>query len=136
MTQAKIKTIKNNKSVNTFLNAVKDDQRRKDSKEILRIMKEVTGKKPYMWGDAIVGFGDYHYKYETGREGDFFIVGFSPRKNALTIYIMPGYQDFGDLMKKLGPHRTGKSCLYVKKLEDIHIPTLKKIITKGYKAMV
>ncbi len=98
-------------------------------------MIEVTGEKPAMWGTSIVGFGDYHYKYESGREGDFFITGFSPRKQNLTIYIMPGYRDYGSLMKKLGPHKLGRSCLYIRHLDDIHIPTLKKLIARGYTDM-
>jgi len=135
MAKAKLKTIKNKKSVSVFLNGISDKDKRRDAKKVLALMKEITGKKPAMWGSSIVGFDDYHYKYDSGREGDFFMVGFSPRKNNLTIYIMPGYRDHGPLLKKLGPHSLGKSCLYIKRLDDIHIPTLKKIITKGYKDM-
>jgi hypothetical protein len=127
------KTQKTKVSVFTFLNSISDESKRKDSKQLAKLMEEVTGEKPVMWGESIVGFGDWHYKYASGREGDFFAVGFSPRKDKLTLYIMPGYQDFGDLLEKLGPHKHGKSCLHIKRLSDIHIPTLKKIITKGYK---
>lgn len=133
MPSTKNKTTENKKSVSAFLNSIEDPQRRKDAKEVSRIMQKITGHKPAMWGPGIVGFDSYHYKYESGREGDFLAVGFSPRKNALTIYIMPGYQDFGDLLGKLGPHKIGKSCLYIKRLEDVHLPTLKKILQKGYR---
>ena len=130
-----MKTTKNKASVNEFIDSVDDPIRKRDAKTVLALMKEITGKRPTMWGTSIVGFDEYHYKYDSGREGDFFKVGFSPRKQNLTIYIMPGYQDFGALLKKLGPYKTGKSCLYIKNLDDIHLPTLKKIITKGYKDM-
>lgn len=133
MANAKNKTTLNKNSVSKFLNAIEDPQRRKDAKAVAKLMQEITGHKPAMWGSSIVGFDAYHYKYDSGREGDMCAVGFSPRKNALTLYIMPGYQDFGDLLEKLGPHKIGKSCLYLKKLDDVHLPTLKKIIKKGYK---
>lgn len=131
------KTKKNNQSVTAFLNAIEDPQKRKDAKTILKLMKEVTKEKPVMWGDSIVGFGTYHYKYASGQEGDWMITAFSPRKQNLTIYIMPGYNfpGYQDLLDKLGPHKTGKSCLYIKRLEDIHLPTLKKLIKRGYTDM-
>jgi len=135
MAKAELKTKKNKASVVGFLNAIKDDRRRKDCKKVLVIMKEVTKEKPKMWGTSIVGFGEYHYKYASGREGDWMIIGFSPRKLNLTVYIMPGYTDYDDLMKKLGPHKLGRSCLYIKNLDDIHLPTLRKLITRGYKDM-
>jgi len=135
MAKSELKTKKTKRSVTDFLNNISDSQRKKDSKIVLNLMKEVTGKKPVMWGSSIVGFGDYHYKYSSGREGDYFMVGLSPRKENLTIYIMPGYQDYGAMLKKLGPHKLGKSCLYIKKLEDVHLPTLRKIIARGYKDM-
>jgi hypothetical protein len=135
MAQAQIKTKKNAGSVVAFLNSIQDQQKRKDAKVLLVVMKSITKEKPVMWGSSMVGFGSYHYKYATGREGDWFIVGFSPRKEALTVYIMPGYKDYGSLLKTLGPHKLGKSCLYIKRLQDIHMPTLKKIITLGYKDM-
>ena len=129
---SKNKTQPNKQSVAAFLNSIENGQRRKDAKVVLKLMKEVTGEKPLMWGPAIVGFGSYHYKYASGREGDFLIVGLSPRKANLTVYIMPGYQDYSDLTDKLGKHKLGKSCLYIRKLEDIHIPTLKRLIKRGY----
>ncbi len=88
-----------------------------------------------MWGSSIVGFGNYHYKYESGREGDWFLTGFSPRKQNLTLYIMPGFAQYDELMKKLGKHKTGKSCLYIKSLEDINLPTLKQLIQQSVKHM-
>lgn len=135
MAQTKNKTIPNKKSVAAFLNSIEDPQRRKDAKAVAKLMKEITGEKAVMWGESIVGYGQYHYKYDSGREGDFLIVGFSPRKANLTIYIMPGYQDYSNLTAKLGPHKLGKSCLYIRKLENIHIPTLKKLIKRGYADM-
>jgi hypothetical protein len=135
MAKAKNKTTANKLSVSTFLNGIEDNQKRKDAKAIAKLMKEVTGENPVMWGKSIVGYGQYHYIYDSGREGDFLIIGFSPRKASLTIYIMPGYQNYGDLMKTLGPHKLGKSCLYIRKLENIHLPTLKKLIKRGYTDM-
>lgn len=123
-------------SVSAFLNDIKDVEMRKDAKAVVQIMKKITGKKPKMWGTSMIGFGTYTYKRSTGQEGEYFIVGLSPRAKNLTIYIMPGYQDFGDLLVKLGPHKKGKSCLYIKHLSDLHIPTLKKMITLGWKHML
>ncbi len=94
-------------------------------------MKEITGEEPTLWGDSIVGFGRYHYTYESGREGDWFLTGFSPRKQNLTLYIMAGFDDYDDLMNKLGKYKTGKSCLYVKKLQDIDLPILKQLIKQS-----
>lgn len=135
MTKVTLKTQKNKKSVSAFLGAIADPQKRKDAKAICKLIGAVTGEKPRMWGSSIVGFGEYHYKYATGREGDWMITGFSPRKQNLTIYIMPGYADYSSLLKTLGPHKLGKSCLYIKRLDDIHIPTLKKLIQRGYRDM-
>lgn len=134
---SKLKTQKNTASVTEFLNSVIDPVRKRDAQTVAKLMREVTGKRPKMWGSSIVGYGEYHYKYASGREGDWMMTGFSPRKAAISIYIMPGYQfdDMQDLLDKLGPHTTGKSCLYIKNLDDIHLPTLKKIIAKGYKHM-
>lgn len=100
-----------------------------------KLMGEITGEKPKMWGTAIVGFGNYHYKYASGREGDFLITGFSPRKQALTLYIMAGFSSYDSLMKKLGKYKTGKSCLYIKKLEDIDMKVLKQLISRSVKYM-
>ena len=126
---ADIKTKLNDGDVEAFLNSVENEKRRTDAFVVLEMMKELTGWEPKMWGNSLVGFGSYHYKYESGREGDFFKVGFSPRKQSLTIYIMPGFERYEELMAKLGKHKTGKSCLYINKLEDIDINVLKDLIT-------
>lgn len=130
------KTQPTKQSVSAFLNAIEDLERRKDCKTVAKLMQEITKHKPKMWGTSIVGFGEYHYTYDSGREGDFLRMGFSPRKAALTIYIMPGYTDYSELLAKLGPYKKGKSCLYLKRLEDIHMPTLKKLIKAGWKDML
>jgi hypothetical protein len=96
-------------------------------------MEEVTGEKPKMWGPSIVGFGSYHYKYDSGREGDWLMTGFSPRKKDLTLYLMTGLAKHHDLLGKLGKHSHAKSCLYIKRLSDVHIPTLKKLIKASLK---
>lgn len=106
---SKNKTIANENSVETFLNSVENEQRRNDCFKVMEIMEIMTGEKAIMWGESIIGFGTYHYKYESGREGDFFLTGFSPRKQSLTIYCMTGFDD--DLMENLGKYKTGKPCL-------------------------
>lgn len=126
-----IKTIPTSKSVSKFLDSIEPVERREDCFAIQNLMKSITGKMPVMWGDSIVGFGNYHYKYDSGHEGDFFRTGFSPRKAALTVYIMPGYQNYGKLLERLGKHKTGKSCLYIKKLSDIDMKILKELIRQG-----
>ena len=98
-------------------------------------MRRATGKNAKMWGSSMVGYGKYHYKYDSGREGDFMLTGFSPRKQNLAIYIMPGFKDFGALMKKLGKYKTGKSCLYINKLEDVDEKVLEQLITRSVKVM-
>jgi len=128
---AELKTQKNDASVQAFLAGIEDERRRQDCQKVLEIMQQATGQPPAMWGTSIVGFGSYHYKYSTGREGDWFVTGFSPRKQNLTLYIMSGFQRYTQLMDKLGKHKTGKSCLYVKSLDDIHLPTLKKLIKES-----
>ena len=129
------KTRQKSPSVTQFLNGVEDETRRKDSKKILKMMREITGEKPKMWGAAIVGFGKYHYKYASGREGDWCLTAFSPRKQAMSIYIMSGFSGEDALMKKLGKHKTGKSCLYVRKLEDIDLDVLEQLIDKSVRYM-
>ena len=128
---AELKTQKNKASVTEFLNNVENEKRRKDSKEVLKIMKEITGEQPAMWGPSIIGFGSYHYKYASGQEGDWFKVGFSPRKNALTLYIMTGFGRYAELMGKLGKYKTGKSCLYINKLEDVDMDVLRELIQES-----
>ncbi len=131
-----LKTKVNNQSVEKFLNGIKDQQTREDCFTIVEIMKQATKSEPKMWGSSIVGFGNYHYKYESGREGDWFLAGFSPRKQNLTLYIMAGFARHDELMRKLGKHKTGKSCLYVKRLADVNVPTLKKLIQESIKYMM
>ena len=132
---AAIKTKENNGDVLAFLNSVEHDKRRTDSLKVLEMMSEITGETPKMWGSSIVGFGSYHYKYESGREGDFFLTGFSPRKQSMTLYIMPGFGRYQELIEKLGKHKTGKSCLYVNKLEDVDETILKELISMSVEYM-
>jgi hypothetical protein len=128
---AELKTKQNEQSVVDFLRAVPDQRKRDDSFAILELMKEVTGQEPKMWGDSIIGFGNYHYKYATGREGDWFLTGFSPRKQNLTLYIMSGFDEYEELLKKLGKFKTGKACLYVNKLEDVDLAVMRELIRKS-----
>jgi len=128
---AELKTKKNNASVAKFLDSVKDAKRRADCDTVLALMKRATKSEPKMWGSSIVGFGSYRYKYESGREGDWFLTGFSPRKQNLTLYIMSGFERYDGLMKKLGKFKTGKSCLYINKLDDIDMNVLKELITES-----
>jgi hypothetical protein len=128
---AELKTKKNTASVEKFLNNVADEQRRKDCFRLVEIMKAETKAEPAMWGTSIVGFGRHQYKYPSGRELEWFLVGFAPRKQDLTLYIMGGLERYPSLMKKLGKHKTGKSCLYIKKLEDVDLPTLKQLIKQS-----
>lgn len=131
---AELKTKKNDASVTEFLDAVPDEKKRKDCYAVLDMMKKVTRKEPKMWGGSIVGFGEYRYKYETGREGDWFLVGFSPRKQNLTLYVMSGFERFDELMSKLGKHKTGKSCLYINSLDDVDTKVLRELIAESVKA--
>ena len=130
---AELKTKQTDASVKDFLNQIADKERREDCFAVAKIMEEITGEKPKMWGPSIVGFGSYHYKYASGREGDWLVTGFSPRKKDLTLYIMMGFAKHGVLMEKLGKHSAAKSCLYIKRLSDIHVPTLKKLIKESVK---
>lgn len=126
---AELKTQKNRASVSKFIAAIEDDQKRKDCKMLLKIFREATGKKPVMWGEFIVGYGEYHYVYASKREGDWPVTGFSPRKANISIYIMPGIQKYTSLLKKLGKYKASKgSCLYIKKLDDVDPVVLAKII--------
>jgi hypothetical protein len=131
MAKADLKTKSTGENVSKFLDGITDEKRRKDCYAVLKLMREITRAEPEMWGDSIVGFGRYHYIYESGREGEWFLTGFSPRKQNLTLYLMAGFDDYGDLMGKLGKYKTGKSCLYVKQLEDIDQSVLKKLIKKS-----
>lgn len=125
------KTTATEASVKDFLASVEPERKRQDAEALDALFRRVTGFQPRMWGPTIVGYGQYHYRYATGREGDFLATGFSPRKANLSIYIMPGYGDFGDLMARLGKHKTGKSCLYVNKLADIDLSVLEELIAAG-----
>jgi len=132
---AELKTKPTAESVSKFLKSVPDEGRRNDCLTIAKLMEEATGFKPKMWGPSIVGFGQYHYKYDSGQEGDWMLIGFSPRKQNLTLYLMLGLDKHGELLKKLGKHSHAKSCLYIKRLDDIHLPTLKKLIRESVKQM-
>jgi len=132
---AEAKTKQTKASVEKFLNQIPDEARREDCFKVAKMMEEITGCEPKMWGPSIVGFDTYHYKYASGHEGDWPIAAFSPRKQDLTVYLMPGFQKQADLMQQLGKHRTGKSCLYIKRLSDVHVPTLKKLIRQSVKTM-
>lgn len=132
---AELKTKPTGESVKDFLNKIPDPERREDCFTVAKLMEEITGDKPKMWGPSIVGFGTYHYKYDSGREGDWLVTGFSPRKKDLTLYLMMGFEKHAELMKQLGKHSTGKSCLYIKRLSDINVPTLKKLIKASVKEL-
>ncbi|WP_421792469.1 DUF1801 domain-containing protein [Hyphobacterium sp.] len=114
-----------------FIASVEHDGRREDAKTLLDLFERMTGWKAKMWGPSIIGFGEYHYKYDSGREGDFLATGFSPRKANLSIYIMPGYQDYEGILARLGKHKHGKSCLYVNKLADIDLDVLEELVKAG-----
>lgn len=131
MAKAQNKTQQTTASVKAFIDGIKDEAQRKDARAMLTLMKRATGSTPRMWGPSIVGFGSYHYKYASGREGDYCVTGFSPRKGTLTVYILPGLHLQADNLKKLGKHTTGKSCLYIKKLSDVHLPTLEAMVKQG-----
>jgi hypothetical protein len=128
---AELKTKQNTGSVENFLDTVEDEVKRKDCKVLLDIMKEVTKEEPKMWGDSIIGFGTYHYKSKSGQEGDWFITGFSPRKGNISIYLMHGHEGYEELFDKLGKHKMGKGCLYLKSLNDINMKILKDIIKRS-----
>ncbi len=132
---AELKTKPNDASVERFLNKIADKKKRADCFILLQMMQQATKAKPKMWGSAIIGFGSYHYKYSSGREGDWFLTGFSPRKQNLTLYIMAGFDQYAVLLKKLGKHRTSKACLYVNRLEEVDLPTLKKLIQQSVNHM-
>ncbi len=128
---AENKTQENDASVEAFLNAIEDETKRRDSFTILDLMRRVTGAEPKMWGDSIVGFGKYQYQYASGRTGDWFRVGFSPRKQDLTIYLTYGFEQHIDLIKQLGRHKTGKACLYIRKLTEVDLSALEELIRRS-----
>lgn len=130
-----LKTKKNDGSVESYLQNIEDPDRRRDCLKIYELMADITGKEGCMWGDSIIGFGSYHYKYESGREGDWFITGFSNRKQQISLYIMSGFAKYDTLMKQLGKHKTGKSCLYIKRLSDIDMNILEELIRSSVNYM-
>ncbi len=133
---SKIKTTVNDASVEDFINAVPDEIKRNDGFVLLELFSKITDEKPKMWGSSIIGFGQYHYKSERSRqEGDWLLTGFSPRKQNLTLYIMPGFKDYQDLIKDLGKHKTSVGCLYINKLTDVDLGVLEELIKKSYLAM-
>lgn len=131
-----IKTIVSDESVEQFIDAIDDEQQRTDSTTLLRILSEQTGEKPRLWGSSIVGFGQYHYKSErSAQEGDWPLIGFSPRKQNLTIYIMNGFDSYGELLEQLGKHTLGKGCLYIKRLDDVDLKILRTLVKRSYVEM-
>jgi hypothetical protein len=130
---AELKTKVNDSSVENFLNEIRDEPKREDAFQILEMLKNVTKAEPKMWGTSIIGLGDYHYKYESGREGDYFLTGFSPRKQNLTLYILGGFDEHGELLDKLGKYTLGKGCLYIKKLDDVDTKVLRELVARSVK---
>lgn len=128
---AQNKTQPTSVSVGDFLDNVTPDQKRADAKQLDQLFREVTGFNPVMWGPSIIGYGQYHYRYDTGREGDFLATGFSPRKANFSVYIMPGYADFGDILDRIGKYKLGKSCFYFNKFADIDTDVLAELIRAG-----
>ncbi|MGD2115652.1 MAG: DUF1801 domain-containing protein [Acidobacteriota bacterium] len=128
---AEPKTRPTDASVREFLDGVEDETKRRDSETLLEIMGRITGEEPTMWGGSIIGFGSYHYRYASGREGDWFLTGFSPRKQSFSLYIMSGFRGYDELLDRLGKHKTGKSCLYVKRLEDVDLAVLEELIERS-----
>ena len=135
MAKAEVKTKVNDASVTEFLNSVDDEQKRNECFEILKLMKQVTKEEPKMWGSSIVGFGSYHYKGKSGREGDWMLTGFSPRKQNLTLYLMGGFDTHAALLEKLGKFTTGAGCLYIKRLDDVDKKVLKELVQASVKRM-
>jgi uncharacterized protein DUF1801 len=133
---AELKTKRNDASVDDFLKAIKDEQVRQDCWALVDIMQKATKSKAQMWGTSIVGFGSYRYKYSSGREMDWMLTAFSPRKQNLTLYIWPGFEGYDELMAQLGKHTCGKACIYIKRLSDIHLPTLKKLINGSVRSVL
>ncbi|MDQ8186759.1 DUF1801 domain-containing protein [Pelagicoccus sp. SDUM812002] len=133
---AELKTQKNTKSVTAFLNSIEDPQKRKDAKTLCRWMKIASKQKPAMWGDSIIGFGSYHYRYASGREGDWFRIGISPRKQYLSLYIHAGFDAHQGLLQKLGKYKPGSCCLNIKRLADIDETVLQELIARTAKAPI
>ncbi|MCO4768563.1 MAG: DUF1801 domain-containing protein [Deltaproteobacteria bacterium] len=132
---AELKTKENDASVQSFLDSIEDDAKRADCVAIAALMEEVSGAPPRMWGKTIVGFGHYHYRYASGREGEWMRIGFAPRKRDLTLYIMDGYEERAELLTRLGKHKLGKSCLYIKRLTDVDATVLRELVTDSLSVM-
>lgn len=130
-----LKTTATKASVSAFINTIADPEQKRDAKTLVTLMKKITKKRPKLWGPSIVGFGTYTYTRSNGDYGEFMATGFSPRKSALSLYIMPGYSNHGTLLKKLGKHKKGRACLYIKRLSDVDMNVLEQIITAGYTEM-
>ncbi len=128
---SELKTKRNDGDVRAYLDSVKNKRRREDALILLDMMGEITGERPEMWGGSIVGFGSYHYVYDSGREGDWFLTGFAPRAQSLTLYIMPGFAQYDDLLARLGKHKIGRSCLYINKLADVDMDVLSELIAES-----
>lgn len=136
MAKAQNKTVATNADPQAFIATVEDPARRADAERLLRLYGEITKQPAVMWGASLIGFGRYHYRYASGREGDFLMCGFSPRKRDFSLYVMAGFEAHEALLEKLGPHSTGRACLYVKRLSDLHLPTLKRLIREDWREMV
>jgi hypothetical protein len=132
---AELKTQKSDDSVEGFIAAIEDERKREDSRALLEMMTRVTGERPHMWGASIIGFGDHHFRYASGREGDWFKVGFSPRKQNLTLYVMDYVPEGDSLMAKLGKYTTGKACIYIKRLSDVDTDVLESLVKRSYQAL-
>ena len=132
---AENKTVKTGASVDEFMARVENKRRREDGLVLMEMMRDVTGLEPEMWGPSIIGFGSYHYRYESGREGDMPLIGFSPRKQSLSLYIMSGFDGQEELLGRLGKHRTGASCLYINKLADVNMGVLRELVSKSVEHM-
>jgi hypothetical protein len=128
---AELKTRPTDRDVTAFLNSIDDEQRRRDCLAVAALMEEVSQAPPRLWGETIVGFGSYRYTYASGRAGDWMLTGFSPRKQNLTLYIMSGFEQYDGLLARLGKHKVGTSCLYIKRLADIDLPTLRELVERS-----
>ncbi len=133
---AELKTKPNDGSVEDFINSVTHDQMRQDAFALVELMRQATKSEPKMWGSSIIGFGNYSYKYANGRQSEWFLTGFSPRKQNVTLYIMDGFDQYNSLLISLGKHKTGKSCLYIRRLADIDLPTLQKLVQQSVEQMI
>ena len=132
---AEAKTKPNDASVKAFLDSIEHEQRREDCRAVVKLMRRVSRKQPKMWGDSIIGFGSYHFRYASGRTGDWPLTGVSPRKQRLVLYIMAGFRRYDSLMKRLGKHKVGKSCLYVNKLDDVDLDVLEELVRESMAAV-